>query len=359
MFNLPFFKSKIPRPDSNHLVSLSTPHGIMQHTMYNLPDPTHGYSSDDNSRALIAAHLWKIENPENSPLMATLESAYLRFLKFAQHEDGQFYCFVTFDLQKKELGTGDWFGRSLHALSYLGLESKKFSEVSSKLVFKSLPLLFRKEFSLRTTAFLTLATYYFLKSNERERLIRKKELDKFYASLKRWRVNLKKRADVNFSKGWLWPENKITYDNGKVIQSYLLLGVLLEDQTFVKLGQDILDFYIDQTFKKGYFQAPGNRGFWEKGIPRPLYDEQSLEAYSMTAALISAQKILHNNNYKKLAEDSYLWFWGKNRLNKTLIDKSGAVYDGLRRDDINTNQGAESYLSLCLAYFALTKKIHL
>lgn len=328
--------------------------------MYNLPDPTHGYSTDDNARALITAHLWKIEDAENALLMVNLEAAYLRFLKFAQAEDGQFYCAVTFDLQKKELGLGDWFGRSLHALSFLGLESKKFGEVSSKLVFKSLPLIFRKEFSLRTTAFLTLAVYYFLKSNERERLIRKKELDKLYASLKRWRVNLKKRANVHLSKSWQWPEDKITYDNGKVIQCYLLLGVLLEDQTFVNLGKQILDFYISQTFKKGYFQSPGNRGFWEKGKPRPLYDEQSIEAYSMTAALISAQKILKNASYKKLANESYMWFWGKNRLRKSLVDKkNGAVYDGLRRDTVNSNQGAESYLSLCLAYFALTKKIHL
>ena len=133
-----------------------------------------------------------------------------------------------------------------------------------------------------------------------------------------------------------------------------------EDPELINLGQQMLEFYISLTFRKGYFQGSGNKGFWDKKNHTSPFDEQAIEAYSMTSALISAYLILKDKKYLGLADKSYLWFWGQNRLKKSLVDKdNGAVYDGLEKAHVNDNQGAESYLALCLAYFALTEKIHL
>ncbi len=353
MFNL-------PKPKNDYLVALSTPHGIMQHTMYNLPDPEHGYATDDNARALIVAHLWKNKDVKHEEVLRSLEAGYLRMLKFAQAADGAFYCYISFDLQKKELGIGDWYGRSLFALAYLGYSSKKFEKVSWDILMKSIPLTFHNKFYIRTCAFLIMSYYYLLKKNDQSHVLKKRELDHIMKTLKNWRGQLYKKYTSENSKNWIWPEDKITYDNGKVIQAYLFLGFLLKDDEMTQIGRDMLNFYIEVTMKKGYFQGPGNRGFWEKDKKRPLYDEQAIEAYSFIAALISATDFLHDTSYLKVAETVYMWFWGKNRLGLSLIDKEGgAVFDGLRRDSINTNQGAESYLALNLAYFALTDRIHL
>lgn len=350
----------LPKPKNDYLIALSTPHGIMQHTMYNLPDPDEGYAADDNARALIVAHLWKNKDVKHKEILLNLEAGYLRMLKFAQSADGAFYCYTTFDLQKKELGIGDWFGRSLFALSYLNYYSTRFEKVSWDLIMKSIPLTYYNKFSIRTCAFLIMSYYYILKKNEKTDLLRKRDLDSMVRSLKNWRSQLKKMSDVTFSKNWSWPEAKITYDNGKVIQAYLFLGFLLQDEGMLAMGKKMLNFYTGITMKKGYFQAPGNKGFWEKDKKRPLYDEQAVEAYSFIAALVSASHLLHDKHYLATAERVYMWFWGKNRLSISLVDKeSGAVYDGLRKDKLNDNQGAEGYLALNLAYFAISEKMHL
>src|SRR3989344_5679598 len=145
----------LPKPKSDYLIALSTPHGIMQHTMYNLPDPEHGYATDDNARALLVAHLFKHFNGKNKPVLESLETAYLRFLKFAQTPEGTFYCYVSFDLQRKQLGTGDWFGRSLFSLAFLYHYSTKYHDVSWDLLKVSLPVVEKQTFSPRTIAFLT------------------------------------------------------------------------------------------------------------------------------------------------------------------------------------------------------------
>jgi uncharacterized protein YyaL (SSP411 family) len=289
-----------------------------------------------------------------------LETAYLRFLKFAQAEDGQFYCYVTFDLQKLKPGTGDWFGRAVFSLAFLTSRSQKFGPVCFRILAKSLPLYESRTFSLRTTSFLVLSLYYLFEHNKKTADFKKQEVENLKKILKKWRDNLKKQAEANCTTEWFWPEEKITYDNGKVIQAYLIIGYLLDDITMLTLGQKMLDFYIKQTFKRGYFQAPGNNGFWEKGGTRPKNDEQALEAYSLIAACVSAYKLVGNKMYYSHAKEVYKWFWGKNRLKKALVEyQSGAVYDALEKDTINNNQGAESTLSLHLAYFALTKNLHL
>jgi len=351
----------ITKPKNDYLFALSTPHGIMQHTMFNLPDPEHGYSTDDNARALIVANLWKNTDIKKKKLLRNLETGYLRFLKFARDESSsQFYCYISFDLHKKDLGLGDWYGRSAFALAYLAYYSKLFEKAAWEMTQKTLPLIFNKEFSIRTKAFLIFAMYYILKKNETKRVLRNGELDRYKKVLKMWRTDLKEMATRHFSDKWIWPERTITYDNGKVIQAYLLLGEILKDKELTEMGRRMLEFYLHATLKKDHFQFPGNKHFWTRGEKMPVFDEQAVEAYSMTASLISAYLIFKDRNYLRLARLCYRWFWGRNRLHKTLVDRaSGAVYDGLMKKQINDNQGAESYLALNLAYFALTKKIHL
>lgn len=349
---------RLPKPNNEYLIALSTPHGIMQHTMYNLPDPEHGYATDDNARALIVAHLWKNRDPKRRDLMRNLEIAYLRFLKFAQEKDGQFSCFVSFDLKKTGIGVGDWYGRSFFSLAFLAQRSKLFEKPAWEMLMTSLPQLFIHDFFLRTNCFLILGLHYVFKKQEIDGLLKKNQVDHLRRYLRLSKTQLDEKAAANFSKNWVWPENTITYDNGKVIQGYLILGELLDDKQLLDTGRSMLDFYLTLTFEHDYFQGPGNKGFWGKNRKKALFDEQAVEAYSLVAALVTAERIFRNKEYGRMARKTYRWFWGKNRLGKSLVaPESGAVYDGLRKDDLNTNQGAESCLSLHLAYFALTEKM--
>lgn len=372
---LPFTNS-LPKPKSDYLASLSTPFGIMQHTSFNLADPHYGYAADDNARALIAANFWRSEKKKY--IFQELEERYLKFLKFLQNKDGRFWCYLTFDLKKRDIGLGDWFARTIFALSFLVANSARFDRPALSIIHRSLPILLAdpKEISyLRTRAYLILAFYYLFKEHKKTKLFNRRELTQLKINLAGWGKDFQEKFDKNSSAKWAWPETCVSYDNGKLIQAYFLLGELLNRKAYIKIGEKMLKFYLENTLRNGYFQAPGNGypynidakgtgkepcSFWRKGKKMPLYDEQPLEVYSLVTALVSAAVITNDHALLNQAKTIYKWFYGKNRLNLSLVEeKSGAVHDGLRKKDLNNNTGAESYLSLNLAYFALKKRVHL
>lgn len=358
-----FFANSLPKPKSDYLASLSTPFGIMQHASFDLADPHFGYAADDNARALIVANFWRHE--EKKYLFQEFEERYLKFLKFLQTKDGRFYCYLTFDLKKRELGTGDWFGRTLFALSYLMANSERFDRPALSIVRRSLPRVLDRPADfpdLRTRAYLLLAFHYLYQEQEKKgSVFARGEVGRLREIIKDWGEDFLAQLEKNSGKEWVWPEKVITYDNGKVIQAYFLLGLLCQQKRYLRAGEKMLRFYLDNTLTGGYFQAPGNaNGFWRRGRKMPLVDEQPLEASSLVTALTTAALVLEKKEYLEKAKLVYEWFFGKNRLGLSLVDKkSGAVHDGLEKNNLNSNKGAESYLALNLAYFALKKRVHL
>ena len=58
--------------------------------------------------------------------------------------------------------------------------------------------------------------------------------------------------------------------------------------------------------------------------------------------------------YQKHAYKAFDWFLGGNVLGRIMYDQSsGGCYDGLRENEINLNQGAESTLSYLLSRLSL------
>jgi hypothetical protein len=358
------FRNSIPKPKSDYLASLSTPFGIMQHASFDLADPHFGYATDDNARALIIANFWRHE--EKKYIFTELEERYIKFLRFLQEPDGRFFCYLTYDLKKQELNLGDWFGRAFFALSFIVANSARFDKPAIAILNKSLPIILEKPEKIiypRTRAYIILALCYLFKEHKkRGSPFNSREISKLNKLLASWGKDFLAMIKNKQAKNWVWPESIITYDNGKIIQAYFLLGEILENEKCIEAGEKILNFYVEKTTKKGYFQAPGNKngGFWMHGKRMPLYDEQPLEASSLVSALTTAAIILNKKEYLSKAKLVYEWFFGKNRLSLSLVDKkSGAVHDGLRKSDLNDNKGAESYLSLNLAYFAIKKRVHL
>ncbi|MEZ6211677.1 MAG: hypothetical protein R3B46_10595 [Phycisphaerales bacterium] len=62
----------------------------------------------------------------------------------------------------------------------------------------------------------------------------------------------------------------------------------------------------------------------------------------------------HDRHYLERMRESFSWFLGANRLGLSLYDFATAgCRDGLTRDSVNENQGAESTLSFLLALLAV------
>ena len=80
-----------------------------------------------------------------------------------------------------------------------------------------------------------------------------------------------------------------------------------------------------------------------------MYDQQSVEAASMTEAAISAYWATGNRHYKKIARTIFNWFVGKNTQSAFVYNSTtGGCYDGITEKGLNYNQGAEAtvcYLS--------------
>ncbi|HEY5498638.1 MAG TPA: hypothetical protein VIK19_09895 [Syntrophales bacterium] len=103
-------------------------------------------------------------------------------------------------------------------------------------------------------------------------------------------------------------------------------------------------------------KAIGQDGWYFRDGKRAYYDQQPEDAASATEALITAYEITSNEIYKERAKIAFEWFLGKNHLNQMLYDEAtGGCYDGLGRESINFNQGAESTVSYLLARLAMER----
>ena len=74
----------------------------------------------------------------------------------------------------------------------------------------------------------------------------------------------------------------------------------------------------------------------------------------MVHAYLSAYNVTKDNHYMEKAVLAFNWFLGRNHLKQMLYDETtGGCYDGLGKNTININQGAESTLSYLIARLSL------
>ena len=71
---------ELPLIKLDHLQKMTDDTGMFQHALFTVPDYSHGYTTDDNARALLVSILLnELGNPES----LGLASRYLAFLGFA------------------------------------------------------------------------------------------------------------------------------------------------------------------------------------------------------------------------------------------------------------------------------------
>lgn len=80
--------------NDRYVFQLTDDTGMFQHAVNGVPDPSEGYTSDDNARALMMAALLYERSPE--PKYEKLLYRYLSYLLYSQ-KDGWFRNFMNFD----------------------------------------------------------------------------------------------------------------------------------------------------------------------------------------------------------------------------------------------------------------------
>lgn len=319
-------------PDLRHLFRMTDDTGIFQHSLYGIPNPTEGYTTDDNARALILAGMLYGRSPQKK--YEELLYRYMQFLVYAE-KDRWFRNFMGYDrnfLEKR--GSEDCFGRCIFALGY----TVSNKQLPSSLHNAASRLLHRTAYSCESLTYMKSKAYALCglalwgDSSVQENL--KLLSNSVYETYLQCR-----RTD------WQWFEEKITYCSSILPLCMLFASRVLHEDKFLDIGTESLDFLLKVTMKQGFFKPVGCKGWYEKdGIPA-AFDEQPVEACGMMLTCREAYHLTENQEYRQAAEKCLNWYFGENSLGLSLLDpETGGCHDGLTETGLNGNEGAESLL---------------
>jgi len=348
------------KPKLDHLYRMTDMVGIAEHCLIATPDLREGYCVDDNARALQVALRLKEEK---------LVDIYLKFLVSATGEYG-FKNDLSQNLVWENESTGDNFGRAMAGLAdtaKLGLRDDQ--KLTGMFLFDQYVKDIEKVESARSKAWLiygllvrdqcssklesVLKNYIKVKVSQKK--IGPRSKYDFKKIAKKLSGELVTSYEKNSGGSWRWFEDKITYDIGRLpwalFRAYLVFG----DIKYLNIARESLDFLLKQTYdeKLGCFSFPGYRGWFEKNGNRSVWGQQPIEAGSMVEVCCLAYKITKEQKYLDFAKKALDWYYGENILGAKMVNQNtGGVYDGLEKEGVNLNQGAESLLSYLLAHLS-------
>ena len=331
----------IPNLRLDHLVRLTDGTGMFEHARFVIPKRDEGYCLDDNARALIvtarAYHL------TGELLARKLTSTYMGFVQHCQREDGLFHNRLSYERKTTDdVGSDDSIGRAIWALGYLVRRPPLHGHRSTAndCFCRAIPHI--PKLSLRGRAYALLGLYAYLKYHDGNENARRILLDTASWIVDQYRANK--------YEGWHWFEDTLAYDNAMIpfalLRSYRITG----EEPFLTVGMESLAFLERICFSSGYLRPVGNQGWYPKGGEAAQYDQQPLEATAFMLAYKEAFRCSGDETHLKQMKRSFGWFLGDNDLGMSLYDyESAGCSDGLHKENISLNQGAESTLSFLLA----------
>jgi hypothetical protein len=355
---------------SNYLRRLTDDTGIFQHTKFGVPDRTKGYTTDDNSRALIAAVLLYKNNNDTSSL--DLIHTYISFIHHSQNEDGSFKNFMDYNrVFIEDNGSEDCLGRTLWALGFALSEScvpDNLQNTCRYMINAALPHLqavkspramayaiIGLSYMLETTGALTYDFPYSYeeKGSEAVNFLPKKIITNLVDELA---ARLHMQYGIVKGVDWHWFEDSITYGNAMLPWALLKASRLTGRTDFKETAKESLDFLASKTFAAvGCFKPIGSHGWLHRNGKPALYDEQPIEACETLLAFLEAYRVLGDKAYLYQATLCYQWYLGKNSLGVSLIDpQTGGCYDGIHASGLNLNQGSESIISYSIAHLVMS-----
>ena len=317
--------------------------GMLQHSIFDVPDLAHGYCIDDNARALMLACRDMRMAPNWLPVFAG-------FVEHAWNPDAQrFRNFMNFDRSWMEhAGSEDSCGRAVWALGFAAVNAPEasFRIWARKLYERAIEPLTQLR-SPRAQAFMMLGTAAMVEADAADPLPAR--------LLARWGDGLLGLCNEYRQLGWDWFEPVLAYDNARLPEALIRAGLAIGREDFVERGLEGLEWLAgQQTTAEGFFRAIGCDSFGRLYAPPLPFDQQPIEAWATVDACDAAFDATGDARWQEQARNAYLWFLGRNELGLALGDPvSGECYDGLIPTGINHNRGAESILAFHHATIAI------
>lgn len=333
---------ELPSVNFTWLHDMTDDTGILQHAMSSIGDRREGYATDDNARALLAAlRYYEIQDSEEILKLARI---YLSFLLYAQRKDGRLHNFIGYDHNfLDDGGSDDSIGRTLWVCGYSQDTSipEDFRMAAKEIFDRSLIWALRSN-SPRTQAFTILGLYHYARA---------------FPEDKNPSLNMIHLADHlcdiyghTSSDTWQWFEPYITYANPRIPHALFRAYQTTGRKDYLRIAEKTLKFLASNDIVNGIYQPVGNRGWYQRGGKKALYDQQPLEAACMVEAASIAFQVTGKKIYSKMARTAFAWFMGRNSNSVMVYNPvTGGAYDGIAAKGLNRNQGAEAGLSYLLA----------
>lgn len=338
-FNLPPIKL-------DHLKNMTTHRGIIQFSKISDPDIDSGYTLDDNARALIVMCLHHVifSKKENMPFL----HVYLNFIIRCQLETGRFINYIDKNdqehIKNNYINLEDSNARAIWALgTVISLQEYLPKTIANRAVIclnNSLPWL-QTLTSPRAIGFAIKGLFLcntVAKNDAITSIIEKLGDELIY------------RYEENAKADWHWFENYLTYANSILPEAMLYTHLATGKLMYKKVAIESFDFLLSKMFVNNHFRVISNRGWYQKGIQPNAFGEQPIDVSCTFQTLQIFFKTFGDIRYEKLMKKVFNWFLGENHLNQIMYDPvTGGCYDGLEKDHVNLNQGAESGICYLMA----------
>jgi len=327
----------------DHIFRLTDDTGMLQHSRFAVPDPTFGYTTDDNARALIMA-LMLYERYRRKKYLG-LVYKYSSFLLNAQNEKGKFRNFMSYERKwLEDEGSEDCFGRCIWAICYALSDKNTPKGVKYGLMHllnKAMPNIAGLN-SPRSKAYSIIGLTH-LEDSQAASLIHE------LAS------SLCRQYEIYSDGEWKWFENIVAYCNSVLPWSLFLAYKVTGEKKFLDVAKESLAFLESITFRNGYFRPVGCNGWFVKGGEPAEYDEQTVEACETALTYLDAYELTGDREYLNKAKICHAWYEGMNSKGLSLIEReSGACFDGITEHGVNLNMGAESLISYVISFLKLS-----
>jgi hypothetical protein len=333
----------LPGVERRYLARLRAPQGIWQHTVGTQPDPARGTCTDDVARALTVdvAHARARPTAQTSRavrqdlgyLFEALDRGTRRFRNF-RAADGTWL---------DSPGSEDAHGRALQALGDAAARSSDrwVRAAARRLFLEALPA-GRQLAWARPRAYVLLGCASFVgdpASDGRP----DHEAPAALHELGEWLFSTMEECPAD----WPWPEAVVTYDNGVLPEALIEAGRTLERPEWVQTGLDRLEWLLTaQIGPSGVLRPVGNQGWWPRGGRPARFDQQPIEAASLLRATAAAWRATGDPTWRIEMRRAFGWFLGENDLGLPVaVPDIGLCHDGLGREGVSENAGAESTLA--------------
>lgn len=342
---------ELPEPDLRHLHTLTDDTGLLQYCQHSTPNRRHGYTTDDNGRALVVcglhSHLYRTNE------LDSLATCYMSYLAYAfDDQTRRFRNAMSYDRRwLDEIGSEDSHARSLWGLGMMAAhsQSESLQAMSVNLFQQAVGVAESFEYP-RAWAYSLLGIHAYLErygGDATVRRLREELADRLY-----------RRFQNNASDDWPWCDNEMTYSNATLAHALILSGTWIPNGEMRDFGLHTLRWLCGiQKSSRGHFSFVGNNGWFTRGGEKARFDQQPIEASQMVLACAEAYRATNDEFWLAESRLALEWYLGRNDLDAPLYSfSSGGCRDALTPDGPIPHMGAESTLSWLIAL--LTFLIH-